>query len=231
MSFSIFYNNGQLQSLSDKLLSLSFTALIFLTTFFLGSDFLLSGAHAETKALLFFGDSLTAGFGVEPEEAFPALIGEMLNSDNFDVKVINAGVSGDTSAGGLRRIDWVLRQPLDLFVLELGANDGLRGIPPATTKKNLSQIIEKVKLKYPSAKLVVAGMRMPRNFGEPYRSQFEKVFTEVAEENDATLIPFLLEGVALNRSLNITDGIHPNAGGHKIIAEKLFPALREVLAE
>lgn len=172
-------------------------------------------------ALLFFGDSLTAGYGLSPEEAFPALIEKELNKKERVASVTNAGLSGETSAGGLARIDWVLRQPIDIFVLELGANDGLRGLPLDQTRKNLQGILDKVKNKNPNAKLVIAGMMVPPNMGQQYSKEFSKIYPDLAKQNKATLIPFLLDGVGGNEKLNQADGIHPNAEGHRIIARNL----------
>jgi len=172
-------------------------------------------------SLLFFGDSLTAGYGLSPEEAFPALIEKELNKKERVASVTNAGLSGETSAGGLARIDWVLRQPIDIFVLELGANDGLRGLPLDQTRKNLQGILDKVKNKNPNAKLVIAGMMVPPNMGPQYSKEFSKIYPDLAKKNNATLIPFLLEGVGGNEKLNQADGIHPNVEGHRIIARNL----------
>jgi len=170
------------------------------------------------KTILFFGDSLTAGYGLTEEEAFPALVEKSLNKKGKKVKVINAGLSGETSAGGLTRIDWVLRQPVDVFILELGANDGLRGVPLDETKKNLQAILDKVKSKNKNVKIVVAGMMVPPNMGKAYSDEFQKIFPSLAKKNSATLIPFLLEGVAGIENLNQADGIHPTVEGHKIVA-------------
>src|SRR5687768_8314605 len=159
-------------------------------------------ASEAPKTILFFGDSLTAGYGLSPEEAFPALVEKEFNKDGKASKVVNAGLSGETSAGGLSRIDWILRQPVDVFVLELGGNDGLRGLPLAETKKNLQAIIDKVKTKNPKAKIVVMGMMVPPNMGNDYTTQFRSIFPELANKNKATLMPFLLEGVAGNEKLN-----------------------------
>lgn len=183
----------------------------------------------QPKVILFFGDSLTAGYGLSTEVAFPALVEESLNKKGKECKVINAGLSGETSAGGLTRIDWVLRQPIDIFILELGANDGLRGLPLEETNKNLQQIIDKVKAKNPEVKIVIAGMMVPPNMGPEYSEQFQKIFPAIAKKNNATLIPFLLKDVGGIEKLNQPDGIHPNVEGHKIVAknvqevvEKLF---------
>ncbi len=184
---------------------------------------------ATVKMILFFGDSLTAGYGLSPEEAFPALVERQLNKDRNLCKVVNAGLSGETSAGGLSRIDWILRQPIDVFVLELGGNDGLRGLPLEETKKNLQAIIDKVKIKNPKAKIVVMGMMVPPNMGNDYTTQFKAIFPELAKKHKATLMPFLLEGVAGNEKLNLPDGIHPNIEGHKIVAENVVKVLSPLL--
>lgn len=184
---------------------------------------------APAKVLLFYGDSLTAGYGLSTEEAFPALIEKKLHDKGKPYKVVNAGLSGETSAGGLNRLDWVLRQPVDIFVLELGANDGLRGLPLDQTKKNLQAIIDKVKIKNPDVKIVIAGMLVPPNMGSSYTTDFKKIFPELAKKNNATLIPFLLQDVAGNEKLNIADGIHPNVEGHKIVAENVLKAIDVLL--
>jgi acyl-CoA thioesterase-1 len=181
------------------------------------------------KSILFFGNSLTAGYGLQPSEAFPALIQKKIDSLNLPYKVINAGLSGETSAGGKSRIDWLLKQPVDVFVLELGANDGLRGIPPQSTKDNLQAIIDKVKAKYPNVKIVLAGMEIPPSMGGSYAAQFRVVFRQLAEKNDLAFIPFLLEGVAGERSLNQGDGVHPTAKGQEILAKNTWEVLKEVL--
>lgn len=182
-----------------------------------------------TKTILFFGNSLTAGYGLSPSEAFPALIQKKIDSANLSYKVVNAGVSGETSSGGLSRVGWILRQPVDVFVLELGANDGLRGIPLDQTKKNLQLIMDSVKLKYPACKIVLAGMQIPPNMGQAYTTQFQEMFRDLAETNKVLLIPFLLEGVGGEEALNQEDGIHPTAEGHKIVAENIWRLLRGIL--
>jgi acyl-CoA thioesterase I len=186
-------------------------------------------AASAPKTILFFGDSLTAGYGLSPDQAFPALIGKILNNKGIETKVINAGLSGETSAGGLTRIDWVLRQPIDVFVLELGPNDGLRGLPLEQTEKNLQSIIDKVKAKYPQAKVVIAGMMVPPNMGPEYSEKFKAIFPRLAARNNATLIPFLLENVAGIETLNLDDRIHPNAEGHKIVADNVVKAIEPLL--
>jgi acyl-CoA thioesterase-1 len=185
--------------------------------------------QVKPKVILFFGDSLTAGYGLSPEEAFPALSEKELIKNGKNVKIINAGLSGETSAGGLSRIDWVLRQPIDVFVLELGANDGLRGLPVDQTKKNLQAIIDKVKAKNPNVKILITGMMVPPNMGKTYTTQFTEIFPEIAKKNKATLMPFLLEGVAGNEKLNQADGIHPNIEGHKIVATNVTKVLSPLL--
>lgn len=187
-----------------------------------------SGAQAP-KVILFYGDSLTAGYLLDsPEQAFPKLVEEKLNAKGRNVRVINAGLSGETTAGGLTRIDWVLRQPVDVFVLELGANDMLRGLPLEQTEKNLQAIIDKVKTKYPDVKILITGMRVLPNLGEDYRQKFEQIFPTLAKKNNATLMPFLLEDVAGIRELNI-DGNHPTPEGHRIVATNLIKYLEPLL--
>ncbi|MCK6618599.1 MAG: arylesterase [Cyclobacteriaceae bacterium] len=181
------------------------------------------------RTILFFGDSLTAGYGLSPEEAFPALLEKQLHAKGKSCKVINAGLSGETSAGGLTRIDWMLRQPVDIFILELGANDGLRGLPLEQTRTNLQAIIDKVKAKFPKAKIVIAGMMVPPNMGPEYAAGFKALFPDLAKKNNAVLIPFLLEGVAGNEKLNLPDGIHPNVEGHKIVATNLVKIIAPLL--
>lgn len=190
---------------------------------------LLFQASTAPKVILFFGDSLTAGYGLSVEEAFPALVEKKLTQNGRTVKTVNAGLSGETTAGGLTRIDWVLRQPIDVFVLELGANDGLRGLPLDQTRKNLQAIIDKVKTKYPKAKIVIAGMMVPPNLGPDYTTKFRKIFPELAKKNNAVLIPFLLQDVAGIEKLNLTDGIHPNVEGHKIVADNVYKVITPLL--
>ncbi|MCS7012086.1 MAG: arylesterase [Chloroherpetonaceae bacterium] len=183
----------------------------------------------EPKTILFLGNSLSAGFGLDPSQAFPALIQKKIDSAGLKYKVINAGLSGETSAGGLRRIDWLLRQRIDVLVLELGGNDGLRGISVETMRQNLQGIIDRTKAKYPSVKIVIAGMQAPPNLGADYTRSFKAVFPELAKKNNAALIPFLLEGVGGNPKLNLPDGIHPTAEGHQIIAETVWKTLYPLL--
>ena len=186
-------------------------------------------AGDEKKVIVFFGNSLTAGYGVKISEAYPALIQLKIDSLTLPYSVVNAGVSGETTASGNSRIDWILENPLDVFVLELGGNDGLRGIPVEETLRNLQSIIEKVKTSYPEARIVLAGMQVPPNMGKVYSDEFSDIYPKLAEENEVLLIPFLLEGVGGERQLNQSDGIHPTAEGHKIVAETVWSVLRNVL--
>ncbi len=181
------------------------------------------------KIILFFGDSLTAGYGLELEEAFPALVQKRLDSLDFKYTVINSGLSGETTSGGRNRLNWVLKQKVDVFVLELGANDGLRGIPLVETRKNLQAIINLVKEKNKDTQIVLAGMQIPPNMGPEYTTEFRKIFPELATENEIALIPFLLEGVAGIPNLNLEDGIHPNTEGHQIVLENVWAVLETVV--
>lgn len=183
----------------------------------------------ERKNILFFGTSLTAGYGLDPTEAYPALIQNRIDSLKMPYNVINGGLSGETSAGGKARIDWLLKQRVDIFVLELGANDGLRGLPVAQTTKNLQAIINLVKAKYPDAKMVLAGMQVPPNMGAKYAADFKNIFPELAKKNQMALIPFLLDKVGGIPKLNQADGIHPTAEGDKILAENVWVVLKDLL--
>ena len=183
----------------------------------------------EPKTLLFFGDSLTAGYGLDPDEAFPALIQQKLDASGLAWRVVNAGLSGETTAGGLRRLDWILRQPVDIFVIELGGNDGLRGIDPETSRSNLESMIRRIRERYPAIKIVLSGMQMPTNMGPAYTSQFAAMYPALAQRTAVTLIPFLLEGVGGVPELNLPDGIHPTAEGHKIVAETVWQHLQPLL--
>ncbi|WP_230145591.1 MULTISPECIES: arylesterase [unclassified Pedobacter] len=183
----------------------------------------------EQKNILFFGTSLTAGYGLDPTEAYPALIQNRIDSLQMPYKVINGGLSGETSAGGKGRIDWLLKQRVDIFVLELGANDGLRGLPVSQTIKNLQAIIDRVKAKYPDAKMVLAGMQVPPNMGAKYAADFKNMFPDLAKKNQMALIPFLLDKVGGVPALNQADGIHPTAEGDKILAENVWVVLKDLL--
>ena len=183
-------------------------------------------AHAE-PVIVALGDSITAGLGVAADEAYPALLEVRLRRDGYAYRVVNAGVSGDTTAGGLRRVDWVLRARPEIVILALGANDGLRGQPPQTTRENLEAIV--TRLQTAGARVLLAGMRMPPNYGEAFTRQFEAVFPAVARRAHVALVPFLLDGVAADPTLNQADGLHPNAAGHRVIADRLWPHLAPLL--
>ena len=184
-----------------------------------------------TRTIVFFGDSLTAGYGLEDPagEAYPALIAKKIAAAGLPWRVVNAGVSGETSADGLRRVDWILRQPVSLFVLALGGNDGLRGIDPAVTKANLQGIVDRVRAGAPQARIVLAGMTMPPSLGADYVRRFTEVYPDLAKKNGLVFMPFLLEGVAGDPALNQADGIHPTSRGHEIIAKNLWAVLQPLL--
>ena len=179
--------------------------------------------------VVFLGNSLSAGYGLDPTQAFPALIQQKVDSLGWNVAIVNAGLSGETTAGGLSRIDWLLRQRIDVLVLELGGNDGLRGIATEVTKQNLQAIIDKTRARYPKVRVVLAGMQVPTNLGPVYTTRFRNLYPELALENTIGLIPFILEGVGGVRELNLPDGIHPTAEGHQIVAETVWKTLRPVL--
>lgn len=190
-----------------------------------------AGGSASATTILVLGDSLTAGYGVERHEAFPAVLADKAKAAGHDVEVINGGVSGDTTAGGLRRLNWLLNRHVDILILGLGANDGLRGLSPETTAENLQAIIDAAKATFPDLRIVLAGMRMPPNLGPDYGRRFEEVFPQVAARNDALLVPFLLEGVGGNAAMNLGDRIHPNPAGHRIVAENVWQILRPLLED
>jgi acyl-CoA thioesterase-1 len=181
-------------------------------------------------SVLCVGDSLTAGYGLSKDEAYPAQLAARLRAAGHSNDVINAGVSGDTTAGGLRRIDWLLRQPVDVLVLALGANDGLRGLSPEAAETNLTQLIERVRAKYPAARVLLCGMQAPPNMGPDYAARLEAVYPRLARATGATLLPFLLEGVAGVPALNQADGIHPTAEGQRVIADAVWAKLEPLLA-
>jgi acyl-CoA thioesterase-1 len=193
------------------------------------ADNIQTADSVQKKTILFFGNSLTAGLGVEPGEAFPSIIGDKIDSLDLPYQVVNAGLSGETTAAGKARINWVLKQKVDVFVLELGANDGLRGIPVTETSNNLQSIVDQVKAKYPEAILVMAGMEVPPNMGNKYASDFRVIFRQIAEKNNMALVPFLLDKVGGVQALNQHDGIHPTAEGHKILAENVWVVLKDLL--
>jgi acyl-CoA thioesterase-1 len=195
---------------------------------------LISGAvfaAAEPRTVLFYGDSLSAGYGLEDPAglSFPGLIQAKITEASLPYRVVNAGLSGETTAGGLRRIDWILRQQVDVFILELGGNDGLRGLPVATSRGNLVAIIERVRAKNPSVKILLAGMQMPTSMGPDYTVAFAAMFPEIAEQQKVTLIPFLLEDVGGMPSMNLPDGIHPNPEGHRRVSETVWTYLKPLL--
>jgi acyl-CoA thioesterase I len=181
------------------------------------------------RTILCYGNSLTAGYGVDLNQANPALLQKRIDSLGLKYKVINAGLSGETSAAGINRLDWVLKQPVDIFILELGANDGLRGISVKLTRQNLQTIIDKVKKISPQAKIVLAGMRIPPSMGDAYAKDFEKIFPELAGKNDIALIPFLLDGVGGETKYNQGDGVHPTAEGYKLVLENVWEVLKKLL--
>ena len=184
----------------------------------------------EGPVVVFLGTSLTAGFGLaDPDLGWVARVDALADSAGLPIRAVNAGVSGETSAGGLRRLDWVLRTPLDILVLELGANDGLRGQDPAAMEENLLAIIRQTRTRYPGTPVLIAGMEAPTNLGPRYTTAFRRVFPEVADEADAALVPFLLEGVAGVPALNQDDGIHPTAEGHRRMAATVWPHLEPLV--
>ncbi|WP_372634692.1 arylesterase [Fodinibius sp.] len=203
--------------------------LTFFVTLILFS--LPASAQEEPSRILFFGDSITAGHGIDKQKAYPALIQQKIDSLGWNYKAVNGGLSGETSSGGLRRIDWMLKQPVSVFILELGGNDGLRGIDPEVTKSNLQKIIDKVRAKYSDAAIVLAGMQVPPNLGSDYTDAFRQVYPELAEQHDVELIPFLLEGVGGNDELNQSDGIHPTAEGHEVVAQNIWEVLEPILRQ
>lgn len=188
-----------------------------------------NGAAAPRGRIVIFGDSITAGYGLDPEQSYPALLQKKIEAAGLPFAVVNAGVSGDTTAGGLRRVEWALGPGADVLIVALGGNDGLRGIPPEQTAVNLAGIIKRARAKAPGVALLVAGMQMPANMGRDFVRQFRALFPKVAAENDATLVPFLLEGVGGVTELNQTDLIHPTAEGQKRVAENVWKVLKKVL--
>lgn len=203
--------------------------LIFLTLLVHISD--IYSDNSVSPVILFLGDSLTAGYGIEKEQAYPALIEKKIKNEKLHASVINGGVSGNTTAGGLRRLSWYFRQRIDYLVIALGGNDGLRGLDPGESKKNLNEIIVKARLKYPNIKIILAGMLVPPNMGADYSQKFRKIFPELAEEYNATLIPFLLKDVGGVKELNLPDGIHPNPKGQKIVCNNVWRILEPLLRE
>jgi acyl-CoA thioesterase-1 len=187
-------------------------------------------SSTETKTILCLGDSLTAGHGLDASQAYPALLQKRIDALGWKFRVVNAGLSGETTAGGLRRLDWVLKQRVDVLILALGGNDALRGVPVDHTEKNLDAILARTKSRYPGARLVVAGMLIPPNWGREYFTQFQALFPKLAKRYQAQLIPFLLEGVGGRPELNFPDGIHPTAAGHQVLADNVWKILKPVLS-
>ena len=210
----------------DNIKNVLLSGLIFAITI---PGVLAEPPDSSTQNILFFGDSITAGYGIDKDAAFPALIQNKIDSLGWNYSVINGGLSGETSAGGVRRINWMMQKKVDVMVLELGGNDGLRGIDPAETRKNLVQIIEKARKKNPCMRILLAGMEVPPNLGKTYRENFKNIYASVSREKDVALIPFILEGVGGVDSLNQSDGIHPTEEGHEIIAQTVWQYLKPLL--
>jgi acyl-CoA thioesterase I len=183
----------------------------------------------ERPSVVFLGTSLTAGLGLDPEQAYPAVIQRKIDSAGLGYRVVNAGVSGETSAGALRRVDWLFQQPVSVLVVETGANDGLRGLPPDSLRANIQAIFDRAKQLEPPPKLVLLGMRVPPNYGRTYSQQFQALYPELARANDATLVPFLLQSVGGIASLNQADGVHPTAEGQRKMAETVWKVLEPIL--
>ncbi len=184
-------------------------------------------AGAEERVIVAFGDSLTAGYGVAPEQSYPALLAARLRAEGYPYRVVNAGVSGDTTAGGLRRVDWALRSKPDVVIVELGANDALRGQDLAAVRANVDAIVERFQAA--GARVLLAGMRLPPNYGARYSAEFQRLFEDIAKKRKTGFMPFFLHGVAGDPALNLPDGIHPTAAGYRIIADQLWPYLRPLL--
>ena len=189
----------------------------------------ISSEAQQKKSILFFGDSISAGYGIQPQQAFPAVIQDKIDSLGLNYEVINGGLSGETSAGGLRRINWVLQRDIDIMILELGGNDGLRGIDLSSTKDNLQQIIDRAKAKNPEIEIIIAGMQVPPNLGTDYTKEFQDLYPELAEKNNLTLIPLILDEVGGRDEFMQPDQIHPNVKGHKVVAETVWETLKPFL--
>ncbi len=185
--------------------------------------------ETERKTIVILGDSIAAGYGVEPSESFPSLLQQRIDAKNLPYQIVNAGVSGDTTASGARRMPWLLKRKMDVLVIELGGNDGLRGITPMETQSNLEKIIDRAREKYPAVQILIAGMQMPQNMGAEYTGKFRGIFPKIAEEKKTRLIPFLLEGVGGRADLNQSDRIHPNPAGHKVVADNVWAVLEPLL--
>ena len=187
-----------------------------------------SPAWGNERVIVAFGDSLTAGLGVPAERSYPALLEARLRAEGYDYRVVNAGVSGDTTAGGLRRVEWALRSKPEIVIVELGVNDALRGQDLAVARRNLAEIVER--FQEAGARVLIAGMRLPPNYGVRYSAEFERMYDAVAKTRRATLMPFFLDGVGGNSRLNQSDGIHPTAEGYRVVVERLWPYLRRLLS-
>ncbi|WP_458626538.1 arylesterase [Winogradskyella sp. PC D3.3] len=186
--------------------------------------------ETTTKTILCFGDSITAGYGLDDtNDAYPGILQQKIDSLNLNYTIINSGISGETTAGGKGRIDWILNQDIDIFILELGANDGLRGVNLVETAANLQSIIDAVKSKSPKTKIILAGMQLPPNMGQEYTRDFKQVFMNIAEKNNLEFIPFILKDVGGIKALNQNDGIHPTVEGHKIVANTVWEVLQPLL--
>src|SRR5438094_5029049 len=186
---------------------------------------------AETKTILVLGDSLSQGFGLAPSEAYPILLAKKLRATGLNFRVINASAAGGTTEGGLERLPAHLKRKIDIFIVELGINDAFRGVPVDQIQNNLQQIIDKVKARNPSLRVLIAGMQLPNYAADDYVSAFGKIFADLAERNKAALVPYLLQGVAGDPSMNLSDGIHPNAAGQKVLAETVWHVLEPVARE
>lgn len=195
------------------------------------TDTMDSNVAEKNYRIVFLGDSITAGFGVDEDQAYPSEVQRWIDEQNLPFTVVNAGISGDTSTGGLSRIDWLLRNRIDILVLELGGNDGLRGIDLALTRSNLSSIIERTLERYPKCRIVVAGMMIPPNLGHEYTTEFRAIFPSLSEQFGAILIPFILEGVGGVPELNLPDGIHPTPEGHDIVAGNVWTYVEPLLRQ
>jgi acyl-CoA thioesterase-1 len=185
----------------------------------------------RTPVVLFFGTSLTAGYGLDPEQAFPSLIEKRAQADGLPIRAVNGGLSGETTAGAARRIDWVLRTPADLVVVEGGANDALRGLSPEAARANLEQVIATIRQKQPQAKIALIQMEAPPNYGATYTRSFRTIYADIARKENVPLLPFLLSGVAGISRLNQADGVHPNVAGEQIVADNLWKALKPIVAQ
>jgi acyl-CoA thioesterase-1 len=190
-----------------------------------------NGARNAAGRIVILGDSITAGYGVDREQAYPTLLQKKIDAAGLRLTVVNAGVSGDTTAGGLRRLEWTLQGGADVFIVALGGNDGLRGIAPKQTEENLTAIVQRARAKLPGVRIIIAGMEMPANMGADFVAKYRAVFPAVAKAGNAALVPFLLEGVGGVEGLNQSDLIHPNPEGHKRVAENVWKVLHGVLGE